>query len=133
MNLLSNDHTETSSDVHNRVGILHIRMWSIVQTKVGKMCSDVQTKVRTLHMKGEETAQNSKMFEKNKGGQHRTFKLRVSSQIFNQGWGYCIFHLRVSDQMFKLGRGTRRRLKMYNSTKMMGQVVGLVAGWPGYY
>ena len=36
---------------------------------------------------GGDTAQNSKMFEKQRGG-HRTFQLRLSGQMFKLGWGH---------------------------------------------
>ena len=44
--------------------------------------SDIQSSVRG------DTAQNSKMLEKQGGGGHRTFKYRISGQMFNLGWGH---------------------------------------------
>ena len=48
--------------------------------------------------KGEDNAQKSKMFEKQRGGGQCTFRLRLYGQMFKIGGGQT-FHLRVSGKI----------------------------------
>merc|ERR1712121_591549 len=95
------------SDVQNRVGTPHMKMSPDVQNRVGtphiKMCSDVQNRVGTPHTK---------------------MCLHVHTRV-----GTPHMPIGVFDQMFKLGWGHRTRSEMFETTNTMGRLGWWLGGW----
>ena len=107
------------SDVQSKVGTLHIKMCLDVHTRAGtphiKICSGVQNRVGTPHMKMCSDVQNRV------GTPHIKMCLHVHNRV-----GTPHRPIGVFDQMFKLGWGHRTRSKMFETTNTIGWVVG---GW----